>query len=294
MTRRRLLTSLGAGGTGLALGAGGYVLSREREPDAKAVEAPTAQQPIAFFGHNQAGIATAAQDRLHFAAFDVITERRSELRDMLRAWTRAAARMCDGDSAAPDRGDALAPPADTGEAMGLPAARLTITFGFGPSLFGRPGSGDRFGLAVVRPPELDDLPRLPGGAQRRAAGLAPPDGQLGAEFDQVDLAATTARGPPGDPGGRPHPAGEPAGQQRRHAAAPRLLLHRRHGRAGPARRRAVLHLLPARPAPPVRGGPAPPGRPGRPERIHQAHGQRGVRRPSGRETGGYVGKKLLG
>jgi deferrochelatase/peroxidase EfeB len=46
--------------------------------------------------------------------------------------------------------------------MGLPPARLTVTFGFGPSLFGRPGSGDRFGLAAARPRELEELPALPG------------------------------------------------------------------------------------------------------------------------------------
>jgi deferrochelatase/peroxidase EfeB len=32
-------------------------------------------------------------------------------------------------------GNTLLPPADTGEAMGLPPSRLTVTFGFGPSLF---------------------------------------------------------------------------------------------------------------------------------------------------------------
>jgi deferrochelatase/peroxidase EfeB len=164
VSRRQLLTSMGAGGAGLALGAGGFVLGRERGTDERPEEQEpaVARQSLAFFGPHQAGVATPAQDRLHFAAFDVVTERRSELRELLRAWTGAAARMCAGDPAMPDPDEALAPPADTGEAIGLPPARLTITFGFGPSLFGRPGSGDRFGLAAARPPELDDLPPLPG------------------------------------------------------------------------------------------------------------------------------------
>ncbi|HEY7827917.1 MAG TPA: Dyp-type peroxidase, partial [Candidatus Limnocylindrales bacterium] len=51
----------------------------------------------------------------------------------------------------------LAPPADTGEALGLGPARLTLTFGFGPNLFGDAGN-DRFGLASVRPAQLADLP----------------------------------------------------------------------------------------------------------------------------------------
>jgi deferrochelatase/peroxidase EfeB len=167
VSRRQLLTSLGAGGTGLALGAGGYVLSREQGGNDGAAEGAAGQEArraraVEFHGPHQAGIATPAQDRLHFAAFDVITSSRAELRELLRAWTDAAARMCAGEPALRDPGDALAPPADTGEAMGLPPARLTVTFGFGPSLFGRPGAGDRFGLAAMRPRELEELPRLPG------------------------------------------------------------------------------------------------------------------------------------
>jgi deferrochelatase/peroxidase EfeB len=162
VSRRQLLTSMGAGGAGLALGAGGYALAREREPAARSAQLPPAQQSVAFFGRHQAGVATPPQDRLCFAAFDVVTDSRSELRDLLHAWTQAAARMCAGEPAVPDRGDPLAPPADTGEATGLPPARLTVTFGLGPSLFGRPGPGDRFGLAADRPRELDNLPPLPG------------------------------------------------------------------------------------------------------------------------------------
>jgi deferrochelatase/peroxidase EfeB len=45
---------------------------------------------------------------------------------------------------------------DTGEALDLPASALTITIGFGPSLF-----DDRFGLKDKRPERLIDLPRFP-------------------------------------------------------------------------------------------------------------------------------------
>ena len=51
----------------------------------------------------------------------------------------------------------LAPPSDTGEAIGLDAANLTLTVGFGPSLF-----DDRFGLREQRPDALVDLPGFPG------------------------------------------------------------------------------------------------------------------------------------
>src|SRR2546430_3897962 len=49
------------------------------------------------------------------------------------------------------------PAADAGEAAGLPPSQLTITIGFGPSLFDH-----RFGLAARKPAALADIPPLPG------------------------------------------------------------------------------------------------------------------------------------
>ena len=45
--------------------------------------------------------------------------------------------MTTGEPAGPGNDDPDAPPDDTGEAVGLSTARLTITFGLGPSLFER-------------------------------------------------------------------------------------------------------------------------------------------------------------
>jgi deferrochelatase/peroxidase EfeB len=53
----------------------------------------------------------------------------------------------------------FAPPADTGEALDLPAARLTLTLGYGPTLF-----DGRFGLSGRRPAALAELPAFPGDA----------------------------------------------------------------------------------------------------------------------------------
>ena len=50
---------------------------------------------------------------------------------------------------------------DSAEALGLGASRLTLTFGFGPTLFTRDGV-DRFGIAKHRPDALVDLPRFNG------------------------------------------------------------------------------------------------------------------------------------
>jgi deferrochelatase/peroxidase EfeB len=53
----------------------------------------------------------------------------------------------------------LAPPPDTGEALGLPPSALTLTVGFGPTLF-----DTRFGLGKRRPAALVDLPPFAGDA----------------------------------------------------------------------------------------------------------------------------------
>jgi deferrochelatase/peroxidase EfeB len=107
------------------------------------------------------------QDHLHFVAFDVLTDKRDELVDLLREWTAAAARMAAGRDAGvigAVGGIPEAPPDDTGEALDLPASALTLTVGFGRSLFRDVAGRDRFGLADRLPPALADLPHFPGDA----------------------------------------------------------------------------------------------------------------------------------
>ena len=151
---RRGLLGVGAGtALGAAAGAGGVALVA-RDDDTGPV--------VPFHGEHQAGIVTPAQDRLHFAAFDVTTEDRAELVALLQRWTAAAAALTAGQPVGDgERTPYNAPPLDTGEAGGLSAARLTLTFGFGPGLF-RDGDGrDRFGLADRRPQALERLPHFP-------------------------------------------------------------------------------------------------------------------------------------
>ena len=161
VSRRGLLGAAGVGLVGLAAGAaGGYALGSE-EPTPAPQSPGTRTYP--FYGEHQAGIVTPAQDRLHFAAFDVITNSRSELMQLLKEWTVAAARMTQGLAAGeigPTSGPYEAPPDDTGEAIGLPPAGLTITFGFGPTLFRKDGK-NRFGLADRQPAALQRLPHFP-------------------------------------------------------------------------------------------------------------------------------------
>ena len=161
VSRRGLLGAAGAGLAGLAAGAaGGFAVARD-EANPSPQSAGTRTYP--FYGEHQAGILTPVQDRLHFAAFDVITDAREELAQLLKDWTAAAARMTQGLGAGelgPTSGPYAAPPDDTGEAIGLPPAGLTITFGFGPTLFRKDGK-DRFGLASRQPDALQRLPHFP-------------------------------------------------------------------------------------------------------------------------------------
>jgi deferrochelatase/peroxidase EfeB len=96
LTRRQLFGLAGSGAAVAAVG-GAAAASRGRSGPAAGTAAP----PVPFHGEHQAGIVTPAQDRLHFAVFDVTTGRRAELVGLLRAWTEAAARMTAGRDAGP-------------------------------------------------------------------------------------------------------------------------------------------------------------------------------------------------
>ncbi|WP_434970090.1 iron uptake transporter deferrochelatase/peroxidase subunit [Microbacterium sp. bgisy207] len=159
LSRRGLLgLALGAGAAGVAVGVGGAALVGRASDGSAAPRADT--QP--FFGEHQAGITTPVQDHLHFAAFDIMdTTSREELVELLQDWSYAASRMMLGlevSASGAVGGSPEAPPDDTGEALGLPASNLTITFGFGPTLFRAADGSDRFGLADRAPAALATLP----------------------------------------------------------------------------------------------------------------------------------------
>jgi deferrochelatase/peroxidase EfeB len=157
----------GLAGTGAIAAGAGYAAGRFTTPGTAATAAPGPAAPYPFYGAHQAGIITPAQDRLHFAAFDISSTSRDDLVALLKAWTDAAARMTQGQSAGeygPAEGPYDSPPDDTGEAFGLPASGLTITFGFGRSLFTDAAGKSRFGLGDRRPAALVELPHFRGDA----------------------------------------------------------------------------------------------------------------------------------
>ncbi|MGN8026155.1 iron uptake transporter deferrochelatase/peroxidase subunit [Microbacterium sp. 22242] len=161
ISRRGLLGwAIGSGVAGLAVGAGGT---------AAVVAAQSGAQPadeFAFEGAHQAGITSRVQEHLHFASFDMMPHAsRDDLVSLLQDWSYAASRMAKGldvSASGAVGGSPEAPPDDTGEAQGLSASGLTITFGLGAGLFET--EGDRFGIAHRRPAALVALPPFVGDA----------------------------------------------------------------------------------------------------------------------------------
>jgi deferrochelatase/peroxidase EfeB len=149
-SRRRLLAGTGLAGAAAVVAAGTTTAGAVTSGAHPGIALP-------FHGEHQAGIVTPEQERMVFASFDVTTDR-TGLRELLASWTAASERMASGRALA-GPSSTLDPPADTGEALDLPASHLTVTVGYGPSLF-----DDRFGLAGRRPRVLVDLPAFAGDA----------------------------------------------------------------------------------------------------------------------------------
>ncbi len=156
LSRRGFLALMGAGGAGAA--SFGVLTGCSTESKGET------DLSYDFYGEHQAGITTPAQDRMHFAAFDIADDmNRDDVIELLQDWTYAASRLALGldvaASGAFDGGPYL-PPADTGEAADLPASGLTITFGFGRSLFKDAKGKDRFNIASKLPAEFEPLPKM--------------------------------------------------------------------------------------------------------------------------------------
>ncbi len=157
-TRREVLggaAKAGVAGGALALVSGSVLASCGSEASASS-------DVVECTGRTQAGIVTPVPGRLVYVAFDLTTERVDDIRTLLQRWTTAITAMTAGRDIGPvEPADELAAPVDTGEAVGSPAAHLTVTVGFGRSMFVTAGGDDRFGLADQLPGPLAELPRFP-------------------------------------------------------------------------------------------------------------------------------------
>jgi deferrochelatase/peroxidase EfeB len=143
---------------GTALLGIGAAVDRLLPGGAVADNTQSADTKIRFYGGHQAGIATPTQSFVNFAAFDLTSHASGDFRSLLEAWSGAAAELTRGQAITQGSAAPSEPPRDNGEAIGLGPARLTLTFGFGPSLFAEGRAG------VEAPPALVPLPPFNGEA----------------------------------------------------------------------------------------------------------------------------------
>lgn len=198
-SRRALLSGAAIGAAGLLVGGGtGYAVGRSGAAEPKSAAPPSpaaggsdgsvpASAPAAsgatassgapdavntaaaddavvpFYGERQAGITTRQQEQMMFAAFDLTTLDPLAVQQLLGRWAAAAARFAEGKPVSGGATPANRPPTDTGEGTDLGAHSLTITVGFGASLF-----DERFGLQDKLPAALRPFGRLPGEGDMRA------------------------------------------------------------------------------------------------------------------------------
>lgn len=158
VSRRSLLLGT-AGGTvlGALAGAGtAAAITLPRASDTDDVVDLNRSFPFYDVAH-QAGVQTEQQRYSVFMTFDLSSPLVADLRVLLARWSAAIAQMVEGRTIGqvePTGPSAVG--ADTGEALDLAPAGLTVTVGLGPGVF-----DERFGLASRKPSLLAGLPDLP-------------------------------------------------------------------------------------------------------------------------------------
>ncbi|WP_102225376.1 Dyp-type peroxidase [Acidimangrovimonas sediminis] len=165
LSRRGLLMGAAAGGAGLAMTGPAGAASTMGTADGKAMHSPSVVGDHGlqydFYGKGpQAGIMTPPQRYVFFMTFDLTSSVPRDLQVLLARWSAAIAQMTKGETIGqvePSRPNAAG--FDTGEALGLGSAGLTVTVGMGPGVF-----SEARGLQDHRPPLLRPLKHLPSDA----------------------------------------------------------------------------------------------------------------------------------
>ena len=154
MDRREFLKKAGIGGAGLALGlSGASAFFANKEHGSKQIA--DGQEEISFYGKHQAGITTPMQKNIYFVVLDLRTTDKNELIQLFKDWTDYSQKLVNGNLVKKDGSNALLPPSDTGETVGLNPYRLTLTFGVSASFL------TKLGLEKKRPKLFRDLPAFP-------------------------------------------------------------------------------------------------------------------------------------
>ena len=154
MDCREFLKKAGIGGAGLALGlSGASAFFANKEQGSKNIA--DGQEEISFYGKHQAGITTPMQKNIYFVVLDLRTTDKNELIQLFKDWTDYSQKLVNGELVKKDGSNALLPPSDTGETVGLNPYRLTLTFGVSASFL------TKLGLEKKRPKLFRDLPAFP-------------------------------------------------------------------------------------------------------------------------------------
>lgn len=154
MDRREFLKKAGIGGAGLALGlSGASAFFANKDQGSKNIA--DGQEEISFYGKHQAGITTPMQKNIYFVVLDIRTTDKNELIQLFKDWTDYSQKLVNGELVKKDGSNALLPPSDTGETVGLNPYRLTLTFGVSASFL------TKLGLEKKRPKLFRDLPAFP-------------------------------------------------------------------------------------------------------------------------------------
>ena len=112
-------------------------------------------EEISFYGSHQAGITTPMQKNVYFVVLDLHSTDRAEVIQMFKNWTDYSSKLVDGELVKKDGSNALLPPSDTGETVGLNPYRLTLTFGVSISFL------KKMGLEKKRPQAFREFPPFP-------------------------------------------------------------------------------------------------------------------------------------
>ncbi|MDM5228050.1 iron uptake transporter deferrochelatase/peroxidase subunit [Cytobacillus sp. NJ13] len=157
-SRREMLKTAGIGSAGMILGATGFsgILTAFGETPFVDDNQET-RNKVDFYGKHQSGILTKNPEHAYFVSLNCTAKSKAELKEMFQLWTLYGVQLMNGQMVEPDSANKLLPAPDTGEAVGLDASHLTLTFGVGPSLFEK----KELGLKHMKPQELKDLPHFP-------------------------------------------------------------------------------------------------------------------------------------
>ncbi|WP_042475069.1 iron uptake transporter deferrochelatase/peroxidase subunit [Bacillus ndiopicus] len=158
ISRREMLKLTGASIAGVAIGAsslGGIMHTMGYNPLDIIADNNNTKNKINFYGKHQAGITTPVQKHIYFASLNVLFTSIDDLQALFKKWTPLAVRLMNGEQMVDVTSNASIPTGDTGEAQGLDAANLSLTFGIGVSLF------DKLNIQYAKPTAFVELPHFP-------------------------------------------------------------------------------------------------------------------------------------